>query len=464
MSILQYPDAINAPDLQVWNNAAFDNEESEGSAAFKTSWSNLHSVNLSESFESDCSKENLSPLVVKTPAPVKSSVPVRPLCPNSLVVNSQGKPFKVLVKEGLLETPVVPKKEREKREEKDDRVSDERKIDLEIEEIQKEISRLSLRLEALRLEKAERNAMKTVERRGKIVQAKFMEPKQSGKNLDLMKKIEEPLPSSVKSKIIRRGMSLGPSEILAGARARQKPEITPVQLIQNRRKSCFWKLQNIDELKVTKERGKSLSLSPKSRKTVSKIQAPKQAATTMTSKRPVKKEDGVIASIQPKKLFKDGEKSVKKPVKPGRVVASRYNQIANQSNGNLRLSDGRKRSLPENDKDDGKRCDKRRASSVGKSRGNQGTESRVKKRWEIPSEVMVYKGEEDGNAVSISEVGGVLPKIRTLRCVNETPRDSGPAKRVAELIGRRSYFCNNEEVEPSVCQALSFAEGDAEEK
>ncbi|KAF3947127.1 hypothetical protein CMV_026699 [Castanea mollissima] len=101
---------------------------------------------------------------------------------------------------------------------------------------------------------------------------------------------------------------------------------------------------------------------------------------------------------------------------------------------------------------------------VGKSRGNQGTESRVKKRWEIPSEVMVYKGEEDGNAASISEVGGVLPKIRSLRCVNETPRASGPAKRVAELIGRRSYFCNNEEVEPSVCQALSFAEGDAEEE
>nr|POE50230.1 hypothetical protein CFP56_45831 [Quercus suber] len=127
-------------------------------------------------------------------------VPIRPLCPNSLVVNSQGKPFKVLVKEGLLETPMVPKKEHEKREEKDDRVSDERKIDLEIEEIQKEISWLSLRLEVLRLEKAKRNAMKTVERHGKIVQAKFMEPKQSVKNLDLMKKIEEPLPSSVKSK------------------------------------------------------------------------------------------------------------------------------------------------------------------------------------------------------------------------------------------------------------------------
>ena len=47
------------------------------------------------------------------------------------------------------EAPVVPKKKHEKREEKDDRVSDERKIDLEIEETQKQISRLSLILEAL---------------------------------------------------------------------------------------------------------------------------------------------------------------------------------------------------------------------------------------------------------------------------------------------------------------------------
>jgi hypothetical protein len=63
MSVLQYPDAINAPDLQIWNNAAFDNEEFEGWAAIKASWSNMDAVNLSESLESDCSKENLSPVV-----------------------------------------------------------------------------------------------------------------------------------------------------------------------------------------------------------------------------------------------------------------------------------------------------------------------------------------------------------------------------------------------------------------
>ncbi|KAF5458419.1 hypothetical protein F2P56_022446 [Juglans regia] len=450
-----YPDAINAPELQIWNNAAFDNEESDESDPVKASWSDKHAVNRSESLESDCGKENLIPLVVKSPLSEKSPVPIKPLLP------SRNLPLKI-----LLETPAVPKKGYKAIEE-NKRVREDKVIDSEIESIEKEISQLSLRLEALRFEKAERNAMSTVERRGRIVPAKFMEPKQGVENSDLNRKIEEPLTSSAKPKINRRGVSLGPAEIFAGARPRQpgKTEITPVQPIQSRRKSCFWKLQDIDELKAAKERGKSLSVSPKSRKTLSKFQAPKQAATTVGSKRPLKKEDRFLASIQPKKLFKDGEKSLtaKKPFKSGRVVASRYTQISNQTNGNSRLSDGRKRSLPEDDNEHGNRCDRRRTSSVGKLHGNQGTDSRLKKLWEIPSEVLVYKGEEDESLESIAEMGGVLPKIRIVRCVKDTPRDSGPAKRVAELIGRRSYFCNAEGAEPSVCQALNF-EGDAQEE
>ncbi|EXB62306.1 hypothetical protein L484_022194 [Morus notabilis] len=454
MNILQHPDAMNAPELHIWNNIAFDNnDESELSAAIKASWSSLH--RSSESLQSDCSKENLSPEFAKTPISVKSSAPTKPLQPNSMVVNSQAKPPKLLFKEGLLLGG--------ENQEEGDKTRDEKRIDSEIAEIEQEISRLSSRLEALRLEKAERNA-KTIERRGRIVQAKFLDPppKQSVK-------IEENLPpSSTKTKLNRRGLSLGPSEIVAGAGLRRlsKLEITPVQAIQNRRKSCFWKLQDVDELRATKERGKSLSLSPKARKTVSKTQPPKQPATTAcSSKRIVKKEEAILSAIQPKKLFKEGEKSVtaKKPMRPGRVVASRYNSG---------MSDGRKRSLPEDDKDGGggKRCEKKRASLVGKQRGDvsgrsQGAESRVKKKWEIPSEVVVFRSLEDEEAekspLPVAEIGDVLPRIRTFRCVNESPRNSGPAKRVAELVGRRSYFCSNEEV----CQALSFGEEeDAVEK
>ncbi|KAK2651003.1 hypothetical protein Ddye_018492 [Dipteronia dyeriana] len=333
----------------------------------------------------------------------------------------------------------------------------------------KEISRLSSRLEALRIEKIDvRFKSNTTEKRGRIVPAKFKEQKQSFKNVDTLKKVEEGLLLSAKSKMNRRGFSLGPAEIFSATKSRQsfgKPELTtPLQSIQSRRKSCFWKLQDIDELKVTKERGKSLSLSPKSRKTAaSKVQAPpKQATTTVGPKKQLKKEESLLSLIQPKKLFKDGEKSIppnKKPLlKPGRMVASRYNQFTN---------DARKRSLPENETEQSNRCDKRRVSreTLPNSARIQKSETKLKKKWEIPSEVVVYKGPSSPLSVS-KMIGEVLPKIRTVQCVNESPRDSGAAKRVAELVGRKSFFCadvaeeeeeeEQDSEEGSVCQALNF--------
>uniref|UniRef100_A0A6N2MAR1 Uncharacterized protein n=2 Tax=Salix TaxID=40685 RepID=A0A6N2MAR1_SALVM len=441
-SILQYPEVVDAPEVQIWNNAAFDNGESEDSLNLKSSWWN-------QSLESDASKENLSPVCeISSPVFIKSSKPTKPLQSNANLVNSQGSNS---MKDGL--SKMVEKNEEIKN-------HDEKKIDIEIEEIEKEIKRLSSRLEVLRLEKAERNLSKTIEKRGRVVAAKFMEQKQSVK-------IEEPLVSSAQHKINRRGVSLGPNEILSGSKSRLlfgKQEMkTPVST-QNRRKSCFWKLEEIDELKATKERRKSLSVSPRSRKNVSKIQVPKQAATTVGYRRPVKKDVGVIASIQPKNLFKDGEKSVpnKKPLKPGRVVASRYNQIGtNQSNGNLTASEARKRSLPDNEKEDG---NKRRASR-GNGVSQRSESGRVKKKWEIPSEVVVFKfdAEEESPPAVVTDI---LPKIKTFRSVAETPRDSGAAKRVSELVGRKSYFCPDEETAAgdSVCQTLSFAEEDGEKE
>lgn len=431
MSVLRYPDTLNGQELQIWNNAAFDNGESEDSTVMKGSWTNLKSVYMNQSLESDCSKENLSPLLNKSPvSSLKSCVPNKPLQVNSSTKNSQMKQLKSVSKE--------------------EETRDERKIDSEIEEIEKEISRLSSRLEALRLEKIDIKT-KAIEKRGRFVPAKFMEQKH-------VKKSEENLLSGTKSKLSRRGMSLGPAEIFSAGKSRPslgKPEIiTPVLSIQNRRKSCFWKLQEIDELKVTKERGKSLSLSPKSRKAAaSKI----QAVTTVGSKKIVKKEDNVLSLIQPRKLFKEGEKSVsKKPLKPGRMVASRYNQITNDA--------ARKRSWPDNDKQESNRCDKRRASreNLVNSGRNQKTESiRVKKKWEIPGEVVVYKGSPQ----SISKMSDVLPKIRTVQCDEQSPRDSGAAKRVAELVGRKSFFSIEEEEEENgfVCQALRFDDDGFEE-
>ncbi|OMO96414.1 hypothetical protein CCACVL1_04964 [Corchorus capsularis] len=464
MSILQYPDSFNVPELQVWNNAAFDTGESEDhTSAMKVSWGHLGSGSVNQSLESDGSKENQSPVWLQSPVSFKSTASIvkPPLRCKNVFGNSKEQPLKG----GFIEPASAKLKNGAGKEEEKKR--DEKKIDMEIEEVEKEISRLSSKLESLRLEKAELTA-RSIAMRGRMVPAKFMEPKQSIKNLEMGKKMEDPLFSSAKGKLNRRGVSLGPAEIYSATKSRQltkQDTITPVQSIQSRRKSCFFKLEGIDEGKVTRERGKSLSLSPKSRKTVSKVQAPKPAATTVGSKRAVKKEDGFLATIQPKRLFKDGEKSVtaKKPMKPGRIVASRYNQIPNQSNGNSTVNEARKRSLPENDKEESDRHDKRRVSDerIVDSSKNQKSESRVKKKWEIPSEVIVFKGAamEEESPQSISRINNVLPKIRTLRnLIDESPRDSGPAKRVAELMGRKSYFCIQEEAEDSVFQALSFAE------
>ena len=128
-----------------------------------------------------------------------------------------------------------------------------------------------------------------------------------------------------------------------------------------------------------------------------------------------KKEENLVVQVQGKKLFeKEKAKSVCESSKKGRVVASRYN------------SDVRKRSLPEG-----------------------GSEIRVKKTWEIPK-----NGREEATAGAV-----VLPKIKTTKCVNESPRDSGAAKRVAELVGKRPYFSTDEK---DVCQILNFAEEEEE--
>ncbi|XP_044502193.1 uncharacterized protein LOC123223161 [Mangifera indica] len=444
MSVLQYPDTLDGQELHIWNNAAFDNGESEDSKAIKGSWSNLQSVYVNQSLESDFSKENLSPGLAKSPvsSSLKSFGLFKPLQMNTSIKNSQTKPVKTVSK-------MMGSKNGVEEQEEEEEKRDEKKIDMEIEEIEKEISRLSSRLHVLRLEKIELKS-KAIEKRGRIVPAKFMEKQQGFKNLETMKKSDEDLLSSAKSKFNRRGVSLGPAEIFSAAKSRQslgKPNIiTPVQSTQSRRKSCFWKLQEIDELRVTKERGKSSSLSPKSRKTAAaKILPPKQAMSTLGSKKNVKRDSGMLSLIQPKELFRDGEKSAasKKPMKPGRIVASRYNQITN---------DSRKRSLENDKEEESNGCDKRYLSR------------REKKKWEIPSEVVVYKG---SSPPSISKIGDELPKIKTIQCVDQSSRDSGAAKRVAELAGRKSYFfaANEEETEEegSVCQTLSFDENGFEE-
>ncbi|KAK2386000.1 hypothetical protein QL285_059942 [Trifolium repens] len=301
-------------------------------------------------------------------------------------------------------------------------------LDDEIAEIEFEIKRLTSKLESLRIEKAERKFAS--EKRvsgigtGRIVGSKFMEPKKNTvvfkevtpkrngvvfKEDTLMPKrnggvLKEDTPMPKGRVNWRRGMSLGPAEIAGKVIT---PAITPATV--NRRKSCFWKPPE--------------SCEESRRKTICKTNS--VSAASVGSIKRVKKKDEEI--VQPKKLF-EGEKSSKKVLKQGRVVASRYN-----SGGDVR-----KRSFCEN------------------NNKGLGSEIRVKKRWEIPIEEVNVNGFV------------MLRKISTLRRVDDgSPRDSGAAKRVAELNGKKSYFCDEEgdsvmvdEQEGSVCQVLNFAEDD----
>ncbi|KAG6385134.1 hypothetical protein SASPL_153962 [Salvia splendens] len=374
MSMPQFLDAADSSaDLQIWNNAAFDNGEiSEDLAASKQPWGSLkpNFGNPNSSFDSVPDKENQgfaseNQNQFHPVSPFPKSASTTPFKPLTAVESVQRSKMRAIADKGFEKNPVL-------------------KIDEEIEEIELQITRLNSRLEALKAEKASAGA---VEKRGRFVAAKFMEQKQGGKNdeisnLGVRTKANRRGISLGPAEILsagRRGMSLGPSEIFGAAKSRQVMiNNTP---LQSRRQSCLFKLQGIDE-----ERVESCSLSLKSR----------QAVTTIGSRKAVKKEESVLNTVQPKKLFRDGEKSVpnKKASRPGRVVASRYNQGASQA------SAMRKISLPESDGDAGKRVDKTRSFSVGKTRANEG-EGRVKKRWEIPSEIIVHssvRGGGDGEA------------------------------------------------------------------
>ncbi|KAF5193351.1 hypothetical protein FRX31_017064 [Thalictrum thalictroides] len=519
MSVLQYPSSIDVKDVQIWNNAAFDNGDTETTSASSSSIVQSLSFNDSEIVELDShsSKENFSPpRLCRSPVCLNSSV--KPLHPNIVNGNSHGKPLKVLFKEGLL-------LHHHHHHTGNDEIRDVSKIDAEMEEIEKEICRLSLKLESLRVEKEEMN-VKQIERIEPLVGTtpKFVEQKQSSR-VSLMPKKIGGIPGVVSNGISRKGMSMGPSEIVAGARSqRVKQELTPIQSgksrrgislgpseiaagvrsqrkkqeitpilypksqrgismgpseifagiksqprgmeeltpIQssklNRRKSCFYKLQEVDEETVIKDKGgRSRSLSPKSRQALVKTQASKQRFTTIGSNKNMRKDDRVLSSIQPKNLFKEGEKSApaKRSIKSGRVVASRYNQSS--------VEYTRKMSLPGNDKGGE---NKKRASSTGKTRVSlpeSGCKQDTENKVELASEAMRYKSLTHSNPPSILKVADFLPKIRTNRSIFESPRDSGPAKKAAELMGKKSYFGEEKSgLEVSVCQTLSFDDDEEE--
>ncbi|MFS7907427.1 hypothetical protein Hanom_Chr01g00071221 [Helianthus anomalus] len=63
-----------------------------------------------------------------------------------------------------------------------------------------------------------------------------------------------------RSQIQTRGFSLGPNEIMLAAVKSKQSGMTPVESMQNRRKSCFWKSDDIEEEKCGFPRRKNSNL------------------------------------------------------------------------------------------------------------------------------------------------------------------------------------------------------------
>ncbi|XP_042065527.1 uncharacterized protein LOC121809044 [Salvia splendens] len=333
----------------IWNNAAFDNGEiSEDLAASKQPWGSLkpNFRNPNSSFDSVPDKENQGFASENQNQfhPVSlfpRSASTTPFKPFTAVKSVQRLKMRAIADNGFKKNPVL-------------------KIDEEIEEIELQITRLNSRLEALKAEKASAGA---VEKKGRFVEAKFMEQKQSGKNDEISN-------LGVRTKANRRGISLGQAEILSAGR--RGMSLGPSEIFEAAKSS----------------QGGELQFEPEIKEICCEIEA---SCDHHWFKKGCEEGRICFEHSPTKKLFRDGEKSVpnKKASRPGRVVASRYNQGASQA------SAMRKISLPESDGDAGKRVDKTLSFSVGKTRANEG-EGRVKKRWEISSKIIVHSSVRGG--------------------------------------------------------------------
>ncbi|XP_037468920.1 uncharacterized protein LOC119341150 [Triticum dicoccoides] len=100
-----------------------------------------------------------------------------------------------------------------------------------------------------------------------------------------------------------------------------------------------------------------------------------------------------------------------------RVVPSRYSLMPGASLGAATQDKRRKESLP------------------GSTEGTCQKEEKEEIK-EMPTEPV----DDDLSPESLDKVAELLPRIRTMPPPDETPRDSGCAKRAADLVGKRSFF------------------------
>uniref|UniRef100_A0A0D9WTD4 Uncharacterized protein n=1 Tax=Leersia perrieri TaxID=77586 RepID=A0A0D9WTD4_9ORYZ len=235
----------------------------------------------------------------------------------------------------------------------------------------------------------------------------------------------------------RRGVSLGPLEIhhgvggkpAAAAAARGKPFPTKLNAIREEGRSSKqfavpakpWPSSNTKQTLDSRQgtassRAKARSISPRPRR-----QSNGKATETRGGNKVVDElKPKIGASTQSGSTTATAAAAAagKRPAGSSkmRVIPSRYSLTPGASLGCSGTQERRrKQSLP---------------GSSGDSTQNE----------EIRAKVAEASNDQVSSPQTISKVAEMLPRIRTLSPFDESPRDSGCAKRVAELVGKRSFF------------------------
>ncbi|KAM3193433.1 hypothetical protein ACQJBY_070193 [Aegilops geniculata] len=236
----------------------------------------------------------------------------------------------------------------------------------------------------------------------------------------------------------RRGVSLGPLEIQHGvsgtkpAAARAKPFPNKLNAIREEGQASrqqpavpakLWPSSNarqpLDSSKqgtaASRAKARSSSMSPRARRQsiaratnstrggVAAFGAAKVVADELTPKAAMNHTGNASTCRRPA-----GSSKV-------RVVPSRYSLMPGASLGAATQERRRKESLP--------------GSTGGAGQKEEETKA-------MPTEPV----DDDLSPESLDKVAELLPRIRTMPPPDETPRDSGCAKRAADLVGKRSFF------------------------
>lgn len=240
----------------------------------------------------------------------------------------------------------------------------------------------------------------------------------------------------------RRGVSLGPLEIHHGAgskpgaaaAARVKPFSSKLSSVredgqhskQNAVPTRPWPSSNARQgTAASRAKARSGSMSPS--------RSRRQSASKATETR------GHNAAIGVNKV--DNELKLK-----GVVNHTGNATIAKRPTGSskVRIIPSRYSLMPGSSLAAGTQEKRRKQSLPGSAGGASQRGEEIRAKLTEPSSEFVRKNTEPSSdelsPQTIAKVAELLPRIRTMPHSDESPRDSGCAKRVADLVGKRSFF------------------------